>query len=210
MTAKDERALATSTARVALFGTLVYAAVRFAGTYLDQYAIAAAVVQMVIAEWGVGRLGVAWSDPLAPLPTSSRVALRALRGAGMGLTAAAIVLGVSLATGAAHLAPNTPSGIVAVVDFVIPAFLAARDELLLRGLVLRVLPATAAVPIKLGACALASVAVAWGEGGATAPILVGALFGGLAYGALWLRDRETDVVRLHRQFKVAESIGLCR
>ncbi len=185
----DRRAALRASARLAMWGTAVYAAARFAGAFLAQYGAAAAIVQTVIAEWGAGRLGIAWSDPLAPIPTTRAVAMRALRGVGMGLSAAAVVAAIVIVFKAAHLAPNIPSPLVAAVGLVIPAFLAARDELLLRGLVLRVLPVGTVAWGRLAACGLAEVASAYGDGAETPVVLAGAFFGGIAYGALWLRDR---------------------
>jgi hypothetical protein len=178
-----------ATARAALGGTLVYAAARFAGAYLDQYAVAAAVVQAVIAEYGAGRLGISWSDPLAPVPQTKDVARRALRGAGMGLAAALVALGVALGTKAAALAPNRPDVTVALVNLIPPLALAARDELLLRGVVLRVVPGQTPSWMKLVACGLASAAATYGEGLTVTPALLAAGLGGVAYGALWLKDR---------------------
>jgi hypothetical protein len=178
-----------ATARAALGGTLTYAAARFVGAYLDQYAVAAAVVQAVIAEYGAGRMGIAWSDPLAPVPTTKEIAKRALRGASMGLAAALVALGVALGTKAATLAPNTPDLTVALVNLVPPLALAARDELLLRGVVLRVLPRPTVVWIKLAVCGLASAAATYGEGLTSPAPLAAAVLGGVAYGALWLKDR---------------------
>ena len=187
--AHDGNATLRATARAALMGTLLYAAVRFAAAYLDQYAFASAVVQAVLAEWGIGRLGVAWSDPLSPMPTPKEVAVRALRGGGMGLTAALVIFAVTLATRAAYLTPNTPSIVVALVGFVVPACLAVRDELLLRGLVLRVIPSDVPAPLRLLPCGLASAAAAYGEGATATPALIAATLGGIAFGTLWLGDR---------------------
>lgn len=189
MTPADARATTRASVRLAIWGTLVYAASRFAGTYLAQYAAAAAIIQTVIAEWGAGRLGVAWSDPLAKTPTTKDVALRGLRGAGMGLSAAVIVGGIVIAGKAAHLSPNVPAPIAGLVGLVIPAFLAARDELLLRGLILRVLPFGALPWVRLTACGLAEVAATYGDGANAPAVLATAFAAGVAYGALWLRDR---------------------
>jgi hypothetical protein len=178
-----------ATARSALGGLVTYAAARFAGAYLDQYALAAAVVQAVIAEYGAGRMGVAWSDPLAPVPTTKGIATRALRGAGMGFTAALVALGVALGTKSASLAPNRPDVVVAVANLVAPLALAARDELLLRGVVLRVVPGAASIWMKLAACGLASAAATYGEGLVTPAALTAAGLGGVACGTLWLKDR---------------------
>jgi hypothetical protein len=188
VTAPDRRAALRASARIALQGTILYGAARFAGAFLAQYGVASVIVQTVIAEWGAGRLGIAWSDPRAKVPTAKEIALRGLRGAGMGLMAAVIVAGVVLATKVAILAPNVPAPIVALVGAVVPAFLAARDELLLRGLVLRVVAGTPAWA-RLAACGLAEAAAAYGDGALAPPALAAAFFGGVAYGTLWLRDR---------------------
>jgi hypothetical protein len=189
MSAADARATTRASVRIAMWGTLVYAAARFTGAYLAQYAAAAAIIQTVIAEWGAGRLGIAWSDPLAKMPTTKDVALRGLRGAGMGLSAAIVVGGIVVAGKAAHLAPNVPAPVAGLVGLVIPAFLAARDELLLRGLVLRVLPFGALPWVRLAACGLAEVASTYGDGANAPAVLASAFAAGVAYGALWLRDR---------------------
>lgn len=185
----DRRAALRASSRVAAWGVAIYGATRFAGAMLAEYAAASAIIQTVLAEWGSGRLGIAWSDPLAPMPKARDVALRALRGAGMGLTAAAIVMAVAIGAGAAHLAPNVPAPVVALVGAVVPAFLAAKDELLLRGVVLRVLPTGAPPWACLVACGLADAAATYGDGAVAPAALAASFFGGVAYGALWQRDR---------------------
>src|SRR5207302_9605965 len=70
-----------------------------------------------------------------------------------------------------------------------PGFVAMRDELLFRGLVLRVLPDTTPGPIALFCCGLSSAAAAFGAGAKTAPEILTAGLGGIAFGALWRRDR---------------------
>jgi hypothetical protein len=187
--AHDQRARIKESARVAGYGVLVYGATRFAGTYLERYAFAAAVMQLVIAEWGAGRMAIAWSDPLAPAPTTTAIALRAARGAALGLAAALVALGVVLLTRAGSLAPNAPSVVVSLMGAITPACLAARDELLLRGLVLRVLPADLQTSARVAACGLASAAAAYGDGASAPPALVAAGLGGAALGALWMHDR---------------------
>jgi hypothetical protein len=178
--------------RIAFYGLLVFGATRFAATFLGAYALAAALAQAVIAEWGAGRIGIAWSDPAQPPASAKAVAVRALRGAGMGLGAAGVVLGVALATRAARLEPNTPSLAVILVGAIAPACFAARDELLLRGLVLHVATqgrAGLSQATKLAFCGLASAAAAWGDGTTAPPALLSSTLCGMALGALWLRDR---------------------
>ncbi len=107
----------------------------------------------------------------------------------MGLTAAVIVLGFALATRAASLAPNTPSLVPILLGLIVPGFVAMRDELLFRGLVLRVLPNGTPAPLALFACGLSSAAAAVGTGDVSVPLILTAALGGIALGALWRHDR---------------------
>jgi hypothetical protein len=178
-------------ARTATQGLAFYAGVSFVGAYFAQNATAAAVLQAVLAEWGAGRLGITWSDPLAKAPTVRAIVRRALRGASIALTGAVALLGFALVTKAARLEPNAPSLVPILVGLVVPAFVAMRDELLLRGLVLRVLPAETPRALSLLACGLSQVAATIGADDASrgAATLVTAGLGGVVLGALWRRDR---------------------
>lgn len=176
-------------ARIVGLGLLFYAGVSFVGAYFAENATGAAVLQAVLAEWGAGRLGITWSDSNAKQPTIAAIARRAARGASMGLTAAVVVLGFALLTRAARLAPNTPALVPVLVGVAVPAFVAMKDELLFRGLVLRLLPASTPAPFALLACGLSSAAAAMGAGAKTIPEVAAAALGGVAFGALWRRDR---------------------
>src|SRR5687768_17601006 len=105
----ESRAASRSATRVAGYGLGVYAATRIAALLLETASMPAAVAQAVIAEWGLGRLGVVWSDPTAPMPTSSAIAKRAGIGIVLGIVVAAVVVGFLSTTGAVLLDRASPS-----------------------------------------------------------------------------------------------------
>ena len=149
----------------------------------------AAVAQAVIAEWGVGRLGVAWSDPTRPVPTTNAIARRAGIGAAVGVVAALVFVGFLATTRAVVLDRASPATSVVVIALVTAAFYAMRDELLLHGLVLRALVTVDAPVMKVLACGLTSAAAAYGDlGGSPRAVAVQGLLG-IIFGALWVRDR---------------------
>jgi len=172
------------------WGLALQAATLVAGAYLHRNAAGSAAVQAAIAELGCGQLGVAWSDPEAKAPTPKAIARRALRGAGYAAALAIVVVVLALLTRAAsfHGAPGL--GILALVNgLMVSAFLAVRDELILRGLVLRALAGAVPGMVELGVCGLVAAAAAWGaKDGAPLETLSAGLLGiGLA--ALWKTDR---------------------
>jgi hypothetical protein len=169
---------------------VIYAGVRIAALLLQSMSLPAAVAQAVIAEWGVGRLGVAWSDPTQPVPTTGAIARRAGLGAGVGVVAAAIVVGFLATTRAVILERTSPAGSMFIVALVTAALYAMRDELLLHGLVVRALVTVEAPVLKVLACGLTSAAAAYGEIGASAPAAIAAQgLLGIVFGSLWVRDR---------------------
>jgi hypothetical protein len=177
-------------ARIVLWGIAIIGAVQAAGAYLAQRHAAAVVVQLVIAEFGTGRLGVAWSDPLAPAPTGTMMTKRALRGAAFGAAAAVTLVGASVLAHAATLDVGMFGVAPILVGLVSCAATGARDELVLRGLVLRALGPRASMQSKLAVCAMAGVAWRFGiEPGASWSALAFSGLAAAALGALWLRDR---------------------
>ena len=131
----ESRAAAASAWRVAFWGVGIYALARIASLLLESMSMPAAVAQAVIAEWGTGRLGVAWSDPTQPVPTTAAIARRAGIGAGVGVIAAAVVVGFLATTRAVILERATPATSAIIVAIITAGFYAMRDELLLHGLV---------------------------------------------------------------------------
>jgi hypothetical protein len=176
--------------RTAAWGLVLYTATRLIGMVAASTSMAAAVAQAVAAEYGAGRLGVAWSDPLQPLPNAGQMARRASIGAALGAGAAAVLALLAFATRAAIFdKPESTSWSIIAVGLVTAALTAMRDELLLHGVTLRALSSVeAAIPRAL-ACGVTSAAASLGEP-TTTPILAGAHFLlGTAFGSLWVRDR---------------------
>lgn len=173
-----------------MWGLGIFGATRIVALLLETASMPSAVAQAVIAEWGTGRLGVAWSDPKAPMPTAGSMARRAGLGAAIGVVAAGVVVAFLASTQAILVERVSPSTSGIIVALVTAGLYAMRDELLLHGLVLRALVAVPSPMFRVVACGLTSAAAAYGEIGATSPraVVVQGLLG-LVFGALWVRDR---------------------
>ena len=174
---------------------VVYAGVQVLGRIFQNNATGALGAQFVLAEFGLGKLGVAWSDPLAPMPTTKDIFARSLRGARYGATVAAAVIVAGLLSRQLTRASTSPSIAPLVLGILISAAAAARDELLLRGLPLRALQS---LRTNLGTRADIGALVVVGMAGASAALgadvvhPANVVFSGVsavALGGLWLRDR---------------------
>jgi hypothetical protein len=190
----DPKAALKDRARVVGWGVAIAAAVQGAAAYLAQNHTGAVIAQVVIAEFGTSRLGVAWSDPLAPMQTGAELARRALRGVGFGAAAAVILLGASILAHVASVATGTFGVAPLLVGLVISVCAAARDELMLRGLVLRALGPNAKLPVQLFVCGLAGAAFRFGALtdatlAATFASVAFSFAASVAFASLWLRDR---------------------
>jgi hypothetical protein len=186
----DARATLRDRARVVGWGVVAVLVVEALATYLAQNHTGAVIAQLVVAEFATGRLGVAWSDPLLPLPTARDIARRALRGASLGGAAAVVLVGASVMFHVADLERVAPSMASLVIGLLLAALTAGRDELLLRGLVLRALGPNARTAVRLAVCGLAGVAWRFGnEAGVSHASLAFAFLSSVAFGALWVRDR---------------------
>jgi hypothetical protein len=176
-------------ARVAGWGLLFWGAVQLAAVVLERQAAALALVQAGLAEWGAGRMGIAWSDPLAPMPTSGAIARRAARGAALGSAAAAVVILIALATRGAAMVPNAPSVGLLGIGLFASTLGAVRDELLLRGVVLRMTRGLLPTWVSLVACGAAAAAARFGVDGLLTASVAAEALRGIALGALWVHDR---------------------
>jgi hypothetical protein len=177
-------------AKVVGWGLLFWGAAQFAAVPFARSAIALVAVQALLAEWCAGRLGIPWSDPLAPMPSWQKVAKRAARGAAAGAGAAiAMLLLVHFSLRAGDLPEGALAATALLVGLVVALLKAARDELLLRGVLLRATRGTLPSWVSLLALGAAAAAARYGEGGAVGLGLAVEAMRGLALGALWLRDR---------------------
>jgi hypothetical protein len=189
--ARDPASAATvrDAGRVVGWGLGLWGAAQVAMAVLSRNATAMVAVQAVIAEWGAGRLGLAWSDPLAPVPTWSALAGRTGIGAAAGAAAAGLVAAVALATGGAATAGGAPVVATLAVGLVVAVLTAVRDELLLRGVVLRATRGLLPTWAALIACGGAAAAARFGRDGVLGLALAVEVLRGVALGAVWVRDR---------------------
>ena len=189
------KAAAKDAARVGLFGLLLYPGVLLLARMFEHNATGALGAQFVLAEAGLGKLGVAWSNPHAKLATGREIAARALKGVRLGATVAAVALALGLASHALIREASEPSLSPLVLGALITAATAARDELLLRGLPIRLMVPVAPSLGRYGAAAtlalIAAVAIAARAGGSdtTAGDLAFSGASAVALGGIWLRDR---------------------
>jgi hypothetical protein len=175
--------------RVAGWGLAFWGAAQLAGAVFSQNATALVAVQAALAEWGAGRVGITWSDPLAPMPTAKALARRAGTGLAIGGGMAAAACGVALLTHLASVAAARPSAGSLAVGLVLAVLSAVRDELFLRGIVLRVTRGLWPTWATLAAAGGVAAAARFGAEGALGLVLVVEALRGVAMAALWLGDR---------------------
>jgi membrane protease YdiL (CAAX protease family) len=179
----------TSAARIVAWGLATFAACETASVVLIRSRIANAAVAAAIAEWGAGRAEVTWSDPDATPPTVATIAKRAGRGFGLGTAAAILVIAVALAFRSTTFAPNHPDVAALGTGLVVTLLACVRDELLLRGVVLRLFgPLTPRLDARI-ACAVAAAAASLAEPGVAPSHVAVAALGGSLLAAVWQRDR---------------------
>ncbi len=175
-------------AKVVAWGLVFWGGVQLAATGLERNAVAMVVVQAALAEWGAGRMGIAWSDPRAAPPAWEGIARRAAIGAALGVGCAVLALGLATGLRQAVVGAGEPAMGALLVGLFMAAMSAVRDELLLRGVVLR---ATRLLPMgaTLVVCGLAAAAARLGVDGAITPALFSEALRGAALGAIWMRDK---------------------
>jgi hypothetical protein len=162
---------------------------QLAAVVLARNAIAALVAQAVVAEWTAGRLAIPWSDALAPAPSGLAVSRRFGFGAAWGLGAAGAVVAASCATHQASIAAGAPA-LGALLLGVASALLAAvRDELLLRGMVLKIGRSLLGPIGAVALCGFGAAAARLGAADATALAVGVAGLRGVALAFVWTRDR---------------------
>lgn len=189
LSSAESRAAASAAWRIAFWGLGIHAGTRILALVLQTMSLPAAVAQAVAVEWGCGSLGVAWSDPTQPVPTTGAIARRAGLGIAVGVVVAAVVVAFLASTQAIQLDRTTPATSAVVVGLVTAGLYAMRDELLLHGLVMRTMVTVDLPLVKVLACGITSAAAASGEVGASPRAVAVQGLLGLVFGALWVRDR---------------------
>jgi hypothetical protein len=166
-----------------------WAAVQAAGAVLSHSALAAMALQAGITEWASGKAFVTWSDPLAPAPSPAAVRRRVGIGAAAGAAAAALVVGGAVLIAHASVAAATPAWSALLFGALAAVLAAVRDELLLRGMVLKVARSVGGFAAGIALCGAAGAAArAGGDHVTPVAVLVDGLRGA-ALGAVWTRDR---------------------
>ncbi len=164
-----------------------YGVVHLVGAMLARNATGAAAVEAVVAEFSAGRLHVAWSDPNAPVPDGAAIAKRAGRGALFGAGAATAMIAVASLTGGLRFGHVSGSASSLVLGLIVVALNAVRDELILRGMVVRAFSDLVS-PMWLVVIAGLAAAASYGIEGS--PLgMVGAGLAGASFAGLWLHDR---------------------
>lgn len=186
----EERSASTrAAARVAAYGGLLFFGTSLLGAVLANMPLAALVAQAVAAEWGMGRLGLSWSDPLAPEPTGRDIATRMGKGALLGVVPAAVVLEWLHLTHNVDILPPSFAWSSLGLGLLSATLTAVRDQILLVGLSRRVLiHLDRALPRMLAAGALFA-ARSYSQENATAPDVAASFCFGAFAAAIFQRDR---------------------
>ena len=174
-------------ARTTAWGLALAGADAVIASVLARNAMAVAILQAAAVEWGTQRAGVAWSDAARP-PEATAWIRRVAIGAGCGAAVAALAVATALVAGSAVLTDGRISLEVLALGLGMAAVEAVRDELLLRGLLLRVTDGVLPIGAAIAACAAAGACARFGaDGRVTAALLFeGLRAGGLA--AVWVSD----------------------
>jgi hypothetical protein len=189
--ARDPTAAPTlpDAAKVVAWGLVCWTATQIAANAFERNATAAIAVQAALAEWGAGRMAISWSDPLAPIPSWASLRRRAGTGAALGGATAILVLGAAVATRAAVVADHDFGLGLLAIGLIVAVLTAVRDELLVRGVVLRATRGLLPWWGSLLACGACAAAARYGMQGTLGLSLAIEGLRGIALGALWLRDR---------------------
>ncbi len=175
-------------AKVVAWGLVFWGIVELAGAAFEKTAMATLLVQAVIAGWGAGRMGIVWTDPGKHAPARSPFR-RAATGAVVGAVAASAAVVLSLSFHSATLWPTTIAPGALFIGLAASGLAAVRDELLLRGVVLRTTRGLWPPWAMILASGATSAAATFGGPGASVSLLLAEGLRGAALGGAWLRDR---------------------
>jgi hypothetical protein len=186
---RQRRPALADASKVVITGLLFWAGAQLASTVFDRNETAAVAVQAAIAEWGAGRMGIAWSDPRKPVPSFRVLRMRIALGAGLGLATMGLVVAVALGIRAASIHGAVPTVSSLLVGLMVGTLGAVRDELLLRGFVLRATRGLLGTPAAVLVCGGAAAAARFGIDGVITLAILAEALRAVALGALWVRDR---------------------
>jgi hypothetical protein len=170
------------------WGMAAYAVAQLIAMMFTQNLVGTGAIQALIAEVAAGKVGVPWSDPEAPLPSTRAVAIRAGRGALIAVVVAIVCI-IAIVVHGGSVAPGRFTIPAATLGLLAAGVTAMRDELLLRGVVIRAFRHLLPLPILLFVCGLAGAAARFGNPDATTVEIVASGALGVAFAAAWLVDR---------------------
>lgn len=167
---------------VALVGVASWAVIQGIGAVLATNATGSVVLQALAAEVGAGRAGVAWSYGKA-----RRLARRIVEGSGVAAVPVVAIVGLGAMTGGLRVAAATsPSIATLLLGAAVATAAAVRDELILRGVLLRAFGGLMGAPLLY---LVAGVVGAAGCQSAAVWELAARFAWGVFATALWRRDR---------------------
>ncbi len=171
------------------WGLAFWGGAQIATGVLERRPLALALVQAALAEWGAGHIGIAWSDPTGPSPSSAAMARRAAFGAACGAGAGLVAIAAAVATGRGSMTAAAPGVGTLALGLGAAMLASVRDELLLRGVVLRATRGVLPTYVALLACGAAAAAARLGIDGALSLAVAADGLKAIALAALWVRDR---------------------
>lgn len=173
---------------VSFWGMAAFAVAQLIAMMFTQNLVGTAAIQSLVAELAAGKVGIAWSDPEAPIPSVSAVATRASRGALAALLVSTLcILSISIRGGS--VGRGTFSISAAALGLLVAGLTAMRDELLFRGVVIRAFKHLLPLPLLFLVCALVGAATRYGNPDATKIEIVAGAALGVIFAAAWISDR---------------------
>jgi hypothetical protein len=180
--------LADST-KVVAWGIVFWGGVQLVASIFQTKALATLVVQAALAEWGAGRMGIAWTRWKEGGRANGNLPRRLATGAASGAAFAAAAVILSLAVHSAVRSPATPSPGILFLGLATSALAAVRDELLLRGVVLRATRGLLPVWASLLAAGATAAMTAFGASSISGALFLGEGLRGVALAGIWMCDR---------------------
>lgn len=193
------------TGRVVVTLTMLVVALAFSAVIAQERSFVALGLQVLAVEFAAGRLAVPWTSAYRPVATASDVAASLARGAIVALPVVAVSCLLGLASGA-RLELARVIGFGAVVGLVEIGLAAARDEVLLRGILRRGFAPLLGRVAFSALSAAASAAWLFGLGEAHAAVLVREAALALVAVELWrLEDGAFAAIGFQLAFRFLEA-----
>jgi hypothetical protein len=193
------------TGRVVVTLTMLVVALAFSAVIAQERSFVALGLQVLAVEFAAGRLAVPWTSAYRPVATASDVAASLARGALVALPVVAVSCLLGLASGA-RLELARVIGFGAVVGLVEIGIAAARDEVLLRGILRRGFAPLLSPLAYAALAALASAAWVYGLGEAHVAVLVREAAVALVAVQLWrLEDGAFAAIGFQLAFRFLEA-----